>query len=293
MKHELYELRQKQAMPLEAKVRMTKARIEEWYRYWDDKAYVSFSGGKDSTVLLDIARSLYPDIPAVFLDTGLEYPEVREFVKTIPGVEWVKPKLSFRQVLDKHGYPVVSKDTSQKVCEVREGSANLKAYRLGGAPNPRSWLPKKWRFLIDAPFRVSEMCCDELKKRPVKAYERRTGNKPIVGTMASDSRLRETNYLRHGCSNFDSKLRPMSAPMSFWLEADVWEYIHTHSLAYSSIYDMGYARTGCMFCTFGVLHDGTPNRFQRMSVTHPKLYEYCMNDLGLAEVLDYIHVPYK
>ena len=56
-----------QAMPLDIKVAMTKTRIREWAKeYGTDGVYVSFSGGKDSTVLLHIARQMYPNIKAVF-----------------------------------------------------------------------------------------------------------------------------------------------------------------------------------------------------------------------------------
>ncbi len=76
--HSLGDLRQMQSLPLQVKIRMTKERIRKWYEYWDGNVYVSFSGGKDSTVLLHIVRSLYPDVKAVFSDTGLEYPEVKK-----------------------------------------------------------------------------------------------------------------------------------------------------------------------------------------------------------------------
>ena len=73
-----------QSLPLSAKVRMTETRIRAWVdEYGEDGVYISFSGGKDSTVLLHIVRNLYPSIKAVFVDTGLEYPEVREFVKRL------------------------------------------------------------------------------------------------------------------------------------------------------------------------------------------------------------------
>lgn len=77
----LYELRQKQSLPLESKIEMSLRRIKEWYSENQGAVYVAFSGGKDSTVLLHLVRSLYPEVPAVFVDTGLEYPEIREFVQ--------------------------------------------------------------------------------------------------------------------------------------------------------------------------------------------------------------------
>ena len=78
--HSREELEEMQRLPLQRKIQITTARIIEWYQHYDGKVYVAFSGGKDSTVLLDIVRRIYPDVPAVFSDTGLEFPEVREFV---------------------------------------------------------------------------------------------------------------------------------------------------------------------------------------------------------------------
>ena len=80
---QLWQLRARQAAPLSLKIQLTKSRIRAWVdRFGEDGVYISFSGGKDSTVLLTIARDMYPNIPAVFSDTGLEYPEIRKFVKT-------------------------------------------------------------------------------------------------------------------------------------------------------------------------------------------------------------------
>lgn len=115
-KHVISDLYQMQSLSLKAKIRMTKWRIREWVdMYGEDGVYVSFSGGKDSTVLLDIARQLYPNIKAVFVDTGLEYPEIRLFVKTVSNVDWIRPKLTFRQVIEKYGYPFISKEVSECV----------------------------------------------------------------------------------------------------------------------------------------------------------------------------------
>jgi len=94
--------------------------------------YISFSGGKDSTVLLDIARKLYPNIKAMFIDTGLEYPEIREFVKTFENVDWIKPKLTFRKVIEKYGYPFIGKEISNCIYGARKGS-KTRLKRLQGA----------------------------------------------------------------------------------------------------------------------------------------------------------------
>lgn len=110
------DLYQMQSLPLEAKIQMTKRRIQEWVdEYGEEGVYISFSGGKDSTVLLDIARSIYPDMKAVFVDTGLEYPEIRQFVNTFDNVDILKPKMTFKEVIEKYGYPFIGKEVANNV----------------------------------------------------------------------------------------------------------------------------------------------------------------------------------
>ncbi|MHA1738531.1 MAG: phosphoadenosine phosphosulfate reductase family protein [Candidatus Heimdallarchaeota archaeon] len=286
-------LKARQGMPLELKVRMSQDRIRQFYEHFDGDVYISFSGGKDSTVLLDIVRSLYPHVPAVFVDTGLEYPEIKEFVRTIDNVIWLKPKMNFNQVLDKYGFPVISKMQAQYIDQFRNAkSQKTKDTRLHGNAWGIGKISNKWKFLIDAPFKISDRCCDVMKKRPVKKYEKDTGLKPFIGTMAGESNHRKMTYLRQGCNSFDSK-RPLSKPMGFWMEEDIWDYIKQNNLSYSKIYDMGHKRTGCMFCMFGCHMESTPNRFQLMEKTHPKLHDYCVNKLGCGAVLDYINIPYS
>lgn len=93
----------------------------EWYIRNEGKVYISFSGGKDSTVLLDLARRMYPDIEAVFCDTGLEYPEVRAFAMSKENVTPLRPlkydrkkrryvPTNFREVCETYGYPIIAKD---------------------------------------------------------------------------------------------------------------------------------------------------------------------------------------
>ena len=116
------DLRYLQSMPLDIKVAMTKTRIREWVNHYGvSGVYVSFSGGKDSTVLLHIARSMYSDIPACFVDTGLEYPEIKAFVKTFENVDIIRPKKTFKQVICEYGYPMISKNVSNRIYEVRKG----------------------------------------------------------------------------------------------------------------------------------------------------------------------------
>lgn len=126
------ELRLLQALPLDLKVARTKQRIREWVDYWGkDHVYVSFSGGKDSTVLLHIVREMYGDeIPAVFVNTGLEYPEIQRAVRSYPNVVVLTPEMNFREVLSRYGYPVISKEVSNSIEATRRWcSKNLNVER--------------------------------------------------------------------------------------------------------------------------------------------------------------------
>lgn len=122
-KHTTSDLSQMQSLPLSAKIQMTRQRIRGWVNeFGTDGVYVSFSGGKDSTVLLDLVRKDYPEVPAVFVDTGLEYPEIRDFVKTFDNVVWLKPEMNFRKVIETYGYPFISKEISQAIYEARHSA---------------------------------------------------------------------------------------------------------------------------------------------------------------------------
>jgi len=297
---EEWQLIQRQQLPFETKIRYSEIRIRSWYEFWKGDVFVSFSGGKDSTVLLHLVRKIYPNVPAVFSDTGLEYPEIRDFVETIDNVVWLKPKMNFKKVLERYGYPIISRKVS---CQLRNlqnptarNSATRKLYLEGikrdGTEAKSYKLPKKWTYLIQAPFKCSERCCEIMKVRPLMKYQRETGRKPFIGTMASDSLWRKSTFLRYGCNTFGSPW-PKSTPLAIWLEADIWKYIREYDVPYSKIYDLGARRTGCLFCMFGVHLEKEPNRFQQLKQTHPKLWDYCINKLELSKVLDFIKVSYE
>lgn len=305
-KHTAYDLAQMQSLPLEAKLVMTERRIREWYDHYDGNVHVSFSGGKDSTVLLDICRKLYPNIPAVFVDTGLEYPEIKEFVKTFDNVTVLRPKMSFRQVIEKYGYPVISKEVAERI-EARSKPDGYAARKF----DPESdyikrygerWCLAKWSWLRDSDIPISDKCCDEMKKKPVHRFEKETGLKPILGAQAAEAQKRRTAWLQSGCNAFNAK-RPLSSPLAFWTEQDILRYIKDNALPIAKVYGevveengklrtTGVNRTGCVFCMFGAHLEKSPNRFERLKKTHPQLWEYCMKPwdeggLGLKEVCDF------
>lgn len=296
---------------LERKIRVTQTRIMEWYEHFKGNVYVSFSGGKDSTVLLDLVRRIYPDVPAVFIDTGLEYPEIRDFVKSIENVVWLKPEMNFKQVILKYGYPIISKEVAQKIYEYRKNPNGYAAARFDDESDHikkygKAYSFSKWIWLRDSNIPIGHQCCNIMKKKPAKKYEKETNRKPIIATMATESRNRKTSWLLNGCNAFDSK-RQISQPMSFWTEQDVLTYLKEFNIPYASIYGdilqdnkekyytTGCDRTGCVFCGFGCHRQKEPNKFQMLKKTHPKLWEYCMKPvdeggLGMKEVLEFVNV---
>ena len=127
-RHTLQDLQELQALPLDLKVRLTKQRIREWINYFGEYGtYVSFSGGKDSTVLLDIVRNEcgYKNVKAMFVDVPTQFPELRDFVKTFDNVDIVKPRMSFMEVCKKYGFPLISKEVSESVEGARKYLTSL------------------------------------------------------------------------------------------------------------------------------------------------------------------------
>lgn len=294
------ELQQRQRWTLEQKIDHAVGTIEAFIARTGATPYISFSGGKDSTVLLDLARRFVdPNIKAVFDNTGNEFPEIVHFVKTIDNVTIITPKVNIRDLIAKNGFPLISKETALGLREVKTTkSQRLINLRLHGTDSKRGWvigkIPDKWQFLIKQPFMISERCCDILKKRPFARYQRETGELPIIATMTEESRLRQQQYLRRGgCNSFNAK-HLASYPLSIWTEADIWAYIQKFKIPICKLYSLpGCKRTGCMFCGFGA-HLEKFSRFKIPYKLHPAIYnafmKYTNNGVTYREALHLIGV---
>ena len=389
-KHTMTDLYQMQALPLSAKIRMTQNRINGWVdEFGEDGVYVSFSGGKDSTVLVDIVRNVcgYKNIPLVFVDVPTQYPELKQFAMTFDNLVILKPKISFAEVCEKYGFPLISKEVSNCVSGARKylkyldnkKNANTiltdrqtdrqtvpyacymadllgidrrmnkqneqyKSLQIGVIPsgseyrlrrlngeltdsngNYSQFNQERYKFFLEAPFEISDKCCDIMKKKPAHEYEKETGRKPIIATMATESIMRTQKWLQEGCNAFDVT-RPNSKPMSFWTEQDVLLYIKENNLPICSVYGdvvtdyksmgqcenqmsladygifdnerpllktTGCSRTGCVLCGFGCHLEKEPNRFQMLKETHPKFYNLIHilknNGVTYAEAIDWIN----
>lgn len=309
MKHTKEELAEMQALPLNLKIMLTQDRIRGWYKAYGGNIYVSRSGGKDSDVLGDIVKKMYPDVPHVFIDTGLEWISVHnhgiEIADTV-----LRPQMNFIQVIKRYGYPVISKEVAQKVGDARNAPNGAVAARFKDCEHNRKfpqYSMERYAWLLDAPFKISHKCCDVNKKRPAKLYEKKTGMYPLVATMADESRLRKTRWFRMGCNAFEAK-RPVSAPLSFWTEQDILRYIVRYGIDIADIYGdvvsengeyqfagcdldvklktTGASRTGCIWCMFGISQD--TERFLRLKQNEPKRYEFV---IGGGEFVDGMWTP--
>lgn len=265
------DLQRFQAESLPDKFQRTLAKVSEWYSRWDNEVYVSFSGGKDSTVLADICarwcKVVRKTLYLVFVNTGLEYPEIQKHVKYF--AEWLRnkygieveleilrPKMRFDEVIKTYGYPLISKEVSNTIRlarnNIRDGKYSHRLCKLGinaddynlhdsedydyakQLENSKFKLPK-WKPLIDLDCNISEECCTIMKKAPLKEYQERTGRMPLIATMAEESMNRENAWFKNGCNAFNSK-EPKSTPMAFWKKQDVLQYIKEEQIPISSVY---------------------------------------------------------
>lgn len=150
-----------------------------------------------------------------------------------------------------------------------------------------------------------------MKKKPAKEYEKQTGRKPFIASMACESLFRKTSWKEYGCNAFENK-RPTSTPMAFGTEQDVLHYLVRYKVPYCSVYGeikpvpkkkknqvdgqlsideinaddyaddvmletTGCDRTGCIFCVFGCHLDKGESKFEKLKKTHPRQYDYCIN----------------
>lgn len=180
MDYSYEDLQNLQAQSVDFKLQHCINMIAKFYHNENGKCYLSYSGGKDSTVLKWIihtkAAKLFPEllnIPVVYFNTGLEYPEVKQFVKSDNNIIIRKPEINFFQCIIKYGYPIISKEISQCICEARVCPGGAQDIRMHGEYiNPHNgkvqFNHKKYLPLMELPIMFSNKCCNYLKKKPAK-----------------------------------------------------------------------------------------------------------------------------
>lgn len=275
---------------------------------------MSFSGGKDSTVLLDIINKMNLDIDIVFVDVPTQYQELKQFaLEKVNNLKVLKPKMNFIEVCREYGFPLFSKEIAGVVENAKKYMEDGKTYkyhynRINGLEeyakggNRRKYQMEKYKYVLNAPFNVSNKCCNILKKDPIKKYEKTTGKRPIIGTQAEESAFRLQSWLKHGCNSFNEK-KEKCQPLMFWTEQDILKYLHDNNIKIADCYGniekkenqyctTGCKRTGCIMCGFGChLDKPDDNRFKNLASTHPnyiKLLDILKNnDVTFREAIEW------
>lgn len=253
------ELRYRQSLPLDLKIpTYTIPAMRSFLNYYgQDGVYLSFSGGKDSTVGALLFKKYFPDVdvPLVYLDTWMEDPRNRTFVHAFADkfkfdLITIKPELSLKEIIRKDGFMFPSKEASSLIHALRNGAPRWARDKIEGLdkygkPSPNRQHFRKFWFLIDADVPISNLCCLDMKEKPAIKFEKETGRHPIVFTMAAESQERRTSFLRTACTTFDQevredgtirKTRPMCRPLGDWMTQNIYQYIYQNNIELSEAY---------------------------------------------------------
>ena len=232
-------------------------------KYGEDKFFISFSGGRDSTAMHYMFDMAIPGnkIPRVFADTGIELNEIRKFVKSLKEKDdrfvILSPELPIKDTLRKYGYPFCSKNHSARWDIYSRHGMNKKSvtkyiehkYNFAGNQCPNIL---KYQFSPDFKWlKISDKCCDYLKKKPILEYKKSTGRTiDIVGIMAAEGGRRSSAVCLAFSGNRLKQFHPL-APVS--LEWEQW-FIEKYNIPLCKIYYPPYSfeRTGCKGCPFSL-----------------------------------------
>lgn len=258
---------------------------------------LSFSGGKDSKVL---SHLMYFDMgikpPHVNSNTRMEYPEtVAEIQKWYALLRFyeidchvVFPDKRPKDLWKEIGVPLWSKMIAYKYRKFFRSASDKISKDV-----PENLKPV-FHKLKAAGFKVTDQCCDELKKKPMKKFAKKMGfTGSFTGVRCAESRMRRLNWIRFG-SLYNSSYHGdqwICNPLSFWTKDDIWRYLREHDIAPAPT---GSARggSGCVTCMFGChMHD--KNSMQELAVTNPKMHKAALDDWGYRDVLDFLEIPYE
>lgn len=292
---------------LDIKITNAMHRIEDLYYQTSGKCYLSFSGGKDSTVILaiikmceDILTIPKSSIPAVFCDTGIELGATKDFVKWVKenwyeNVEIIKPKKTFSWIVKNKGKPMKSKIKSQFLSRYQKGNTSentmLNLLGLNGKLIKAKIANKDMHMLHpDFDIRVSNSCCLILKKKPFKKYNKENDIKGyILGERIAEGGIRATNTAKR--INEGGKICTktkgdyiVKLPIIDWTDQDIEKFIEKYNIPLSKAYtQQGYKRTGCFLCPYALQINENLEKLYRYENNRYKASMFWLKDVYIAQ----------
>lgn len=222
-----------------------------------DRVAVAFSGGRDSLVALHLALQMKPDVPVVFINTGIEFPETLAYVRQL-AKDWnlnfyeIKPRVNFWRLAEEQGLPVAGRGNTTFMRDLAE----------------------------KAGVKLSNSCCRRMKETPARQFYRKHGIEGVItGLRVRESLMRKLNFADYGALRYSSIYGTLVAwPLYAWTDKDISEYIKVNKLPLNSLYQMGYQRVGCWACLQDMLHKDS--RLFTLRQHHPKMYEILRKKFG-------------
>lgn len=290
---------------LDLKLTNAQHRIEQLYNDTNGNCYLSFSGGKDSTVILAIIKMCQDlgtigDIKAVFCNTGIELQATTDFVNWVKdnwysNIEIIRSKVSFDWVIKNKGKPMKSKLKSEFIGRYQKNKNSNQLKYLLNTENvnyAKSKIADKDLHIISLEFdiKVSSLCCDYLKKKPFAIYNKTNNVKGyILGERLQEGCIRQLSAdkrVQNGgtlCTKTKGHYI-VKLPIIDWSDDDIDEFIKVYNIPLSIAYTKyGLSRTGCMGCPFSqnlefcleVLYKYEPNKY--------KASMYWLKDVYIAQ----------
>ena len=226
-----------------------------------NKFYVSFSGGKDSTIVHHLIDEALPNnnIPRVYINTGIEYVDMVEYVRSLEQnddrIQIVNAGVNIRQMLDQYGYPFKSKEFAKTVYTHQNHPWSKTVQKYLNGSSRRFQCPAKLRYIFEdqTPFKISHLCCKKLKKDAFKKWTKESGKTvPILGLRMAEGGERSN---RPQCVNYSAKgdiqnFKPINPCTDEWCD---W-YIQSRRIELCKLYypPFNFKRTGCKGCPFAI-----------------------------------------
>ena len=226
----------------------------------ENKGYIAFSGGKDSTVLSFLVDLALPGnkIPRIYSNTGIDFNAIRQFVRDMATDDErffiLNPTQNLRKMFSEIGYPFKSKFHSH-ICDIysRQGKSGcVLKYAEAKTHNPHDCPDKlKYQFEEPLPFKISDKCCFKMKKEPFKKYEKESGRTiGLTGMRRAEKGLRENLNCLVFSHRRLHRFHPLAPCTDEFIERTISEYTIPLCRLYYSPFN--FKRTGCKGCPYNI-----------------------------------------